>query len=193
MEGSLRSLNDEELVRRCLERDHKALEELILRYTPLTRGLVFSFIGPVRDVEDIVQEVFFQAIKSLRHLRQPDRFNSWLYKITRRVSHGWLRAQEGSLSLESEDALEMASGRLEGEVDEDRARMLDEVRRVVQELPELYREVVILRYFSKVDYETMAETLGLSPSAVNARLVKARKMLRRKLEPKHREGWFHGM
>ena len=165
-----------DLVRRFQDGDESASELLFRRSTPTTLGLIYAFVGRVQDAEDLVQEVFLEAQKSIAHLRNPASFSSWLYKITQRVCNRWLREQQRApKGLESpEDIVDAA----ESAADDEQLR----IRATVDGMAQPLREVIYLRYFHAASYEQMGTTLGISASAVNARLMKARKILKIRLE-----------
>jgi RNA polymerase sigma-70 factor (ECF subfamily) len=174
---------DTELVTRALSGSSAAFRALIHRYGSTVQGLIFNFLGRKDVLEDLAQEVFFQTYRSLPSLKRKDRFGSWVYGITRRVCMNWLRRQRGPmLSLESAaNAANAIDDRDPGnEFAEQSAEK--ELLTIVHSLPLIYREVVTLRYFEDLSYQEMASILDISVSAINVRLVKARKMLRDKLE-----------
>ncbi len=175
--------SDAELVSRTLAGSNAAFKALIHRYGTIVQGLVFNFLARRDVLEDLAQEVFFQAYRSLRSLKRAERFGSWLYGITRRVCMNWLRRQKGPF-LPIEAAADKERPGTSHDPGEVVARESDEqdVLEMVNSLPLIYREVVTLRYFEDLSYQEMASILDVSVSAVNVRLVKARKMLREKLE-----------
>ena len=166
-----------DLVQRFQRGDYEAASVLIKKYTKVIVGLVYSNVGRIQEAEDLVQDVFLETQKSVRHLRNPDRFASWLYKITQRVCNRWVRESRrapGRLE-EPEEVVETSQEPNEGEI------KAEEVRRVVDGMPRSFREVVYMRYFQNLTYERMGALLDISPSAVNARLMKARKLLRNRI------------
>lgn len=166
---------DADLVRRFQRGDASAGETLFRKHTSTTLSLVTAFVGRVQDADDLVQEVFLEAQRSVAHLRNPASFASWVYKITQRVCSRWLRDQrKAPAGLESPEEV----------VDEtptDKQRELNRVRAAVDGMPAPLREVLHLRYFDQHSYEQMGEVLGISASAVNARLIKAKRLLRTRL------------
>jgi len=169
--------HDADLVRRFQKGDSRAASALVKKYTKITIGLVYSSIGRVQDVEDLVQEVFLEAQKSVKQIRNPDRFSSWLYKITQRVCNRWLRDhRRAPTSLEVPEEIQ---GPQLPEVEGDVAA--HQIRETVDGMPTPLREVVYLRYFQNLSYDKMGELLGISPSAVNARLMKARRLLKSRI------------
>lgn len=174
--------SDAELVSRTLSGSNAAFKALIHRYGATVQGLIFNFLARRDVLEDLAQEVFFQTYRSLRSLKKPDRFGSWIYGITRRVCMNWLRRQKGPmLPIEAAQTAEMSASfdpvrAAASQADE------NDLLAQVSSLPLIYREVITLRYFEDLSYQEMAAILDVSVSAVNVRLVKARKMLREKLE-----------
>lgn len=73
---------DAELVRRCREGDARAFQLLFERHSGQVTGLVYRMIGPGPDLEDLVQDVFVQVIRSLSGFRDEARFSTWLYRVT---------------------------------------------------------------------------------------------------------------
>lgn len=166
-----------DLVRRFQKGDSRAASALVKKYTKITIGLVYSSIGRVQDVEDLVQEVFLEAQKSVKQIRNPDSFSSWLYKITQRVCNRWLREhRKAPTNLEVPEEIQSPQpSEVEGDV------AAHQIRETIDGMPTLLREVVYLRYFQNLSYDKMGELLGISPSAVNARLMKARRLLKSRI------------
>ncbi|MEO8183814.1 MAG: sigma-70 family RNA polymerase sigma factor, partial [Deltaproteobacteria bacterium] len=78
---------DRELVRRCRGGNERAFERLFLRHRgPVTR-LVFRMLGPSPELEDLVQEVFIQVLRSLASFRDEARFSTWLYRLACNLCH----------------------------------------------------------------------------------------------------------
>ncbi|HVE40028.1 MAG TPA: sigma-70 family RNA polymerase sigma factor [Planctomycetota bacterium] len=170
--------SDGDLVSAVRNGRREAYDELVRRHAAKIGAVCRSRIGARGPVEDMVQEAFLRAYRGLASLDEPDKFGSWLYGIAIRACLDWLKAKErGQLSF---DALGDPDGlRRTGPVEEpDRnARLHDQI----DALPEPYREVVLLFYYRKQSYQEMSRLLNLSPAAINARLTKARAMLRERM------------
>jgi RNA polymerase sigma-70 factor (ECF subfamily) len=178
---------DAALVRRTLRGETDAFRELLNRYTGAVFALIYSCVGRNEHVEDVAQEVFLQTYRSLRNLKDPSRFGSWLYGLTKRICMNWLRRQKtAQLSLD-----EVREPPIRGpSPDPARAASDDEreVLEILQSLPLIYREVVHLRYIEDYSYREIARILDVSESAVNIRLIKARRMLRERIERSRSRG-----
>ncbi len=181
------SESDGTLVRVTLSGRREAYEELVRRYSARIYAICWARTRGRETAADMTQEAFLRGFRALATLADPEKFGSWLSGIAVRACLDWRKDRERSqvsLSTLDSDAGpdELLPGRLPDpsglEADEKRRRILDEV----QALPEIYREAVTLFYFENRSYAQMQEVLGIGPQAINARLMKARALLRDKLK-----------
>ncbi len=138
------------------------------------------------SAEDLAQESLLRAFRNLAKLAEPEKFGPWLRGIAQRVCLDWLKAKQNSQvtfnALEANNNLqrllarESNAGELVAQADEIR-RLLEQLR----DLPDELREVLMLYYYDDVTYRDLAELLGVSTATINARLTKARAMLRLRL------------
>lgn len=153
----------------------EAYEELIRRYTAAIAAVCRSKLGPRGPVDDMVQETFLRGYRALATLSEPDKVGSWLYGIAVRTCLDWLKDKDrGEVSF---DAVAEQPARPERDDGDGGARVLGEVH----QLPEIYREAILLFYYKKQTYEEMSRLMGVTSAAINARLTKARAMLRERL------------
>jgi RNA polymerase sigma-70 factor (ECF subfamily) len=176
MEGS-----DGDLVRATRDGRREAYDELIRRHAAKIGAVCRSRLGSRGPVEDMVQEAFLRGFRALPTLQEPDKFAGWVCGIALRASLDWLKAKERSQV--SYDALapgigpDIARTAERPEEPERRAKLLEQI----DALPEPYRDVVLLFYYKKQSYQEMSELLDLAPATINARLTKARALLRERL------------
>jgi RNA polymerase sigma factor (sigma-70 family) len=153
----------------------EAYEELIRRYTGALAALCRSKLGVRGPVDDMVQETFLRGYRALATLDEPGRVGSWLYGIAVRTCLDWLKDKDrGEVPF---DAVAERPARPDPD-DGDRG---DRVLVEVHQLPEIYREAILLFYYKKQSYEEMSRLMGVTPAAINARLTKARAMLRERM------------
>jgi RNA polymerase sigma-70 factor (ECF subfamily) len=134
----------------------------------------------------MAQEAMLRGLRAIRSLNDPAKFGPWLCGIAGRVCLDWLKCgQARQVSLEA-----MTDGSADGwfahpgETPDEAAAKHDDERRLLDEvalLPESYREVILMYYYEDVTYAEVAQVLGVSSATVNARLTKARAMLRERL------------
>jgi len=176
--------NDAELVEQSLAGDRQAFGRIVSRYQSLVCALAYSATGSRSHSEDLAQETFLAAWKSLRDLHERGRLCSWLCGIARNVIHGDLRRlgrQPAHEAATLDAAGELASAEplptAQAVSNEEMAILWREVGR----LPEIYREPLILFYRDHKSAAHVAEALGLTPDAVMQRLSRGRHQLRERM------------
>ncbi|MBI5359343.1 MAG: sigma-70 family RNA polymerase sigma factor [Planctomycetes bacterium] len=175
--------SDKELVIRHMAGDRDALGILIKKYTGAVYSVVISRIRDSSAVEDLVQQTFLTAVRSIGNLKAPEKFGCWIYGVARNTCMDWLREnRKYSKNIASVDDVEkncLARMRTAAETDCD--FRLDELKRHVADLPEEQQEVLNLLYSEKMSYKEMSEMLDVSTATINKRLTLARNSLRQKI------------
>jgi RNA polymerase sigma-70 factor (ECF subfamily) len=146
---------------------------LYSRYVRFVHGVVLARISP-GDAEDLVQEVFLLALRKLKHLRDPEAFGGWIASIARNCAADFHRRGSKSMELTEElpaNAASQISG-LEAKA----------VLKTIQELPEAYRETLILRLVEGMTGPEIAARTGLSHGSVRVNLHRGMEMLREALQ-----------
>jgi RNA polymerase sigma-70 factor (ECF subfamily) len=169
---------DADWVERARAGERDAFAELFRRHAARIGAVCCARVGWRGPVEDMVQETFTRAWRELGELRASDGFAPWLRGIALRACADWQRraGREQRLREPGAEPFELAS-RERGPADQESRALLD----AVEALPEIYRETVTLFYFGERSHAEIAATLGIGPAAVNARLGKARALLRESL------------
>lgn len=185
---------EKELVRLAKAGDDKAMENLVSRYEDKVYNLAYKMMGNREDAEDVLQDTFLSAIRSLGDFREESRFSTWVYRIAANAALTRLRKRGRREKTEAEFLDEVYSV---AKAAHDRTRMIDwsaspvrsllheEARRIMREsidqLPESYRVVFVLRDVQGLPAAEVGEILGLSVPAVKSRLHRARMFLRNSL------------
>ena len=169
-------------VDRCLKGDADAFGALVDRYQGAVYATAYYYVGRYGAAEDIAQDAFFEAYRSLRQLKEPDRFGPWLKGIASRTAANWLRKNGKRLLAETplpirrtvsiEDAREGPRTALE------RHERLEGIRKAIDTLPEAYRLPVILRHLQELSYDEIAAFTGQSRDEVRGVLQRAGRQLR---------------
>lgn len=180
-------MTDGDLVRQTLAGRTTAYEELVRRWAARMVALCHAKIGRADLAEDLAQEALLRAFRALSSLAEPNKFGAWLHGIALRICLDWLRAQHrtpipfSSLGADLNTDEVFASRRESGETLVDREDERRELLAQIEALPEVCRQVVLLYYYDDTTYREIASLLGISPATVNARLTRARALLRERL------------
>ncbi len=176
---------DYEIVQQILGGNKNLFEKIQNKYKKPLTHLIARMIRNSEDVEDIVQETFIRAYNNLQYFKKEFAFHSWLFKIASNLCIDFIRKKRiQTISLEqpyphsdSENYMDFP----DEEVEADRYVMNDERKKALNyalsQLPEKYRVVIELRHFEELDYNEIAERLGLPIGTVKAHLFRARKAL----------------
>ena len=189
----LAQLKDAQCIAEILGGDEDAKEpayrDLMQRYWKLVTALVTAQISDSREAEDVTQEAFLRAFRSLHKLKEPKAFLGWLLRIARNQATDRMRVRKHTVSLDSlrdthaethEPALRMRDP-LAHETHLQRREELGLVLEALSTLPAKYREVVALRYLQGLDGRAMATALGEPEGTVRNRLFRAVEKLRARL------------
>lgn len=173
---------DARLVYLCLSGDTDAFGKLVEHYQGAVYATAYYYVGRHGAAEDIAQESFLQAYKSLRRLNDPNSFGPWLKEITCRTAANWLRKHGKRLQTETplpykrtisiEDVRQRPGSGIE------RAEMFERVQQAIDMLPERYRLPVVLKYLQELSYEEISEFTGESQEEVRGVLQQAVRKLR---------------
>jgi RNA polymerase sigma-70 factor (ECF subfamily) len=180
-------MSDGELVRQTLAGRTQAYEELVRRWASRITALCHAKVGRGDIADDMAQEALLRGYRSLSSLADPEKFGAWLCGIAVRACLDWLKAKERTqipfsvLGADRRPEHFIPSRPENDGFFLDREEELQRLMAAVEALPEDYREVVMLYYYEDVTYRDLAETLGVSTATINARLTKARAMLRERL------------
>jgi RNA polymerase sigma-70 factor (ECF subfamily) len=165
-------------VDRVLAGDVDAYESIVRRWQDPLINLANRFCRDRSRAEDMAQEAFIRAYKSLAGWRRQASFSSWLFALSMNVYRTELRRIPPTVSLE--DAAEVTD-RADQDRELDLKQTGDVVRRNLATLPEKYREALILFYFHELDISAAAKSLKIPEGTLKARLARGRDLLRRKL------------
>jgi RNA polymerase sigma factor (sigma-70 family) len=176
--------NDLELVTQSLAGSQNAFGRIVQRYQTLICALAFSATGSVSQSEDLAQKTFVIAWQRLAALREPEKLRSWLCGIARNAiatefrQHGREPAHaaeplEAAETVAAPDAFPPAQAINREE--------LELLWREIGQLPEIYREPLVLFYREHQSVARVAEALELSEDAVTQRLSRGRKLVHERM------------
>jgi len=171
---------DAGLVGESLSGNREAFGQIVTRYQSLIYSLAFSATGSFSQSEDLAQDTFITAWQQLPHLREHDKFRSWLCGIARNCINNFLRREGREPTGEAEplDALTESHSPDSHLVDHIISREEEAILwRTLVRIPPLYREPLVLFYQEHQSVESVARALELSEETVHQRLSRGRKLL----------------
>ena len=180
-------VDDLALVRASQRGDRDAFGTLVSRYASRILNLAARMLGSSSEAEDVAQETFVAAYRSLAGFQLSAKFSTWLYRIAVNKCHDALRARRlGMLSMDATD--EDDDGSAWEIADEqtphwelEQVELAWELDQAIDALPAVYRESFILKHIEGLGYEEMSEILGVNRDALKMRVYKARTQLCRSL------------
>ncbi|MBA4064040.1 MAG: RNA polymerase [Isosphaera sp.] len=178
---------DAGLAGRARSGDRGAFEELVRRTARLVYARLYLDTGRADRAEDLVQETFLRAFRSVGGLADPAGFRPWLLAVARTVLLDDARRAARRKRLAPVPAEVPVSALVDGgpgpDEDAEREELRERVLAVLRSLPEEYRLPLTLRYLGGVETDDIGSQLGLTNGAVRGRLHRGLKLLRDRLPP----------
>lgn len=188
------SSDEASLLARLRAGEDSAFEELVRTYSPRLLMVARRIVGSDEDARDVIQDAFLSAFRSLQRFHGDSRLSTWLHRI---VVNGALmklrtRRRKPEESIEPLLPAFLADGHYaekfsawseRADLALSRAETRELIRRRIDELPESFRTVLLLRDIEGMDTEETARLLEITPNAVKIRLHRARQALRTLLAP----------
>ena len=176
--------DDAQIVARILRGEHAAFELLMRRYNPRLYRLARATLRDDAEAEDALQDAYLRAYRSLAQYRHEAALATWLARLVLNECYARLRrnARRNNivpLAAPSRNELENVAAHTEGpDVTAMRAQMRALIERKLDELPEDFRLVFVLRGVEELDSSEVAQTLQIPEATVRSRYFRARALLR---------------
>jgi RNA polymerase sigma-70 factor (ECF subfamily) len=196
MEPAPSTTNSEtELVARLRCGDETAYEELVRNETRHLLAVARRLLRNEEDAQDAVQQAFLSAFRALPAFSGRSRLTTWLHRIVTNAALMKLRTRgrqpEGSIEEllptfheDGHHVEQFSEWALPADAKMLRRETRAQVRAAIEQLPESYRTVLVLRDFEELSTEETAQALGVNPNTVKIRLHRARQALLKLLKPR---------
>lgn len=183
----LLKLTDEELMGRFQEDDIQSFNILVDRYKNQLLNFIFRFIGDRTVAEDLVQETFLRLYRKKHYYKEIAKFSTWIYTIAGNLAKSELRRrkrrnffsinnasdEKTDFDLPDKDANPMENT--------ETSIVLREINKAISELPEHFKEVVLMRDVKELSYEEIAIALKIPLGTVKSRVNRGRLRLQEQL------------
>jgi RNA polymerase sigma-70 factor (ECF subfamily) len=185
---------DIRLMLRVRDDEAGAFEELVANYQHRLVAVMHHLIGSADEAEDLAQEVFLRVYRSRKKYRPRSKFSTWLFTIANNLALNALRTRKrkpivplnvrDSGPLGPRPAEQIVKARTSSPSTRIKnAELVIKIRQALEGLNERQRMAVILNKFEDMNYNEIAEVMGLTTQAVKSLLSRARTNLRQVLEP----------
>ncbi len=178
-------LNDNEIISKVLNGDHQAYAGLVNRYQNYVFTLVLRMVRNREDAEEVAQDIFIKAYRSLADFRGASKFSTWLYTIVNTSCITFLRKKRlDTHSLDDDKVMEAADSQDSGF----RANLVEQkskqamVSNAINLLNPDDAEIITLFYKAEQTLEEIARVLRIEVNTAKVRLHRARTRLKEKME-----------
>jgi RNA polymerase sigma factor (sigma-70 family) len=166
----------DELVERCKRGDSRAYEAIYAKYAKAMYNTSLRIVNHTGDAEDVMQEAFTDAFRSLEDFHYKSTFGAWLKRIVINKSINQLRKRKMDLiDIEKTNIGNVAEE--DGPDEQELHLKVEDIKKAVALLPNGYRTVLTLYLFEGYDQEEIAEILGVSHATVRTQYMRAKKKL----------------
>lgn len=174
-------VNENTLIYRAQTGDEGAFTALMREYYPLVYTIVIRIVDNPHDVEEVVQDTFFNAYRGLTQLEDAANFKSWLAEIARNCARQWVRKRR--VNTVSFDEVDEGVLQTQDSPDEQLTRLEQRklIRQTMETLPQKDRDIARAFYLEGASYNELTSTHGLSYKAISFRLSRAKQQLSKRL------------
>lgn len=179
---------DTYLVKRSQDGDRKSFELLIIKYQRRIFNVIYKVVRDRDAVEDLAQETFLNAFKSIKRFKGGSSFYTWIYRIAVNVSINYISKRKKAVFVdEGIMETEVVSDIMANAVDSPERNVqgrefADATSRAIEKIPPDIRTAIILREYEDLSYEEIAEVTDSPIGTVRSRIFRGRAMLKEMLK-----------
>lgn len=193
------SLTDEEIVDKIQNGSVELFEVIVKRYQKKLVNYIYRMIHDFDSAMELCQEVFIKVYNSLDKYNPSYKFTTWIHRISSNATIDWMRKKKiDAYSLDAGDdddspsmSQQIPSNELSPLENLEMGQLLSRIESAINELPYIYKQLIVLRHINELSYEEIAQTVDLPLGTVKNRIFRGREMLKAKLVAEM-EGGRHG-
>ena len=174
-------MNNLQLLQASRNGDVQAFSELVKRHQNSVSAITYSITGSIEHSEDLAQETFIIGWQKLATLEKPAALSGWLCSIARNLARSWVRGQAKEKTVSLDGIPEQACQARDDREEELRQQRSETVWAALSDLPETYREPLVLFYRNGQSIREVAAALDLSEDCIKQRLSRGRELLRQEV------------
>ncbi len=191
--GCMNQTDDSFYIAKVLEGDVASFSYLVDRYQDMVYGLALKMLRNEEDAEEMAQDSFVKAYRSLTSYRQQSKFSTWLYRITYNGCISLMRKRKLEVrSMDEQQLSDRDEARLNEQLMEmDKALVAKLLQEAMEKLPVLEQVLITLYYYEEQKVEEISHITGLTESNVKVKIHRARKKMYDLLYQSYEEGIFN--
>lgn len=183
----LSKLTDVELVALVQKENKEAYQELFSRYQRKLFVYMYHLVSNKEEVEDLLQNVFAKTYRNISHFDLERKFSSWIYRIAHNEAVNFLKRKSKKRFISWED-ISTTKDKLDTQSDEKLPEeqwmlreLTEEVDAALDKLPEKYKQVLLMRYFSEYSYDAISKILGKPVNTIGTLINRAKKKMQQEM------------
>ncbi len=167
-----------ELLRSCQQGDQQAYTELVEKYRERAFWVAYQMVGDMHEARDLSQEAFLRVYRSIQSFELGKNFFTWLYRIVTNLAIDHLRKMANRQAVPLDALVEIQGGQAAADVLLSAQELSSDVRGTLEQLPEKYRQVIVLRDLHDMSCKEIGHIVGAKHATVRWQLHQARKLFR---------------
>lgn len=172
-------MTDFQLIELCLAGQQDAFEELIIRYKNLVYSIILRMTKDGEEANDLAQDVFLKMYKNLASYSPEYKFSTWTMRITTNHIIDFHRKRKAeTVPLDNAASMAITDSGDGPETALLRKEERQRIKRIIEELPIMYRIPIVLYHQKGMSYQEIADKIGEPISKVKNRIFRGRKMLK---------------
>ena len=187
---------DQELVQRVQAGDKKAFDLLIIKYQQRIVHVITGFVHDPVEAQDVAQEAFIKAYRSIPNFRGDSAFYTWLYRIAINTAKNYLTAaarRPPRMDVDAMDATNFYDAPELKEFETPESRLMSDeleqaIHQTIEGLPEDTATAIRLREFDGMSYEEIAQAMDCPIGTVRSRIFRAREVIDKQIQATMGEG-----
>lgn len=178
--------SEHEIINQCKKGNKHAYRVLVEKYKDIIYSVALRFTHDPNTAEEITQETFIKAWRHIKKFEGRSKFSTWLIAIAVNRSKDTIKEKRKIVDTEDVDTVTESTGSQSNMIKAPEEEIMNnelglQLKRLIDELPAIYKEAFILRHVELLSYEEISDIHKISVEAVKMRVFRAREILKEQL------------
>lgn len=176
--------SDQHIVKEALKGNSNGFTEIIRLTSRIVAQITFTMITGSEDRKDVIQDIYLKTWKNLEGFQFKSRLTTWIAQIAYRTCLNYLERKKIKVAIDLDDIHEE---KIREEPTPYSKDLKEIIKTEIEELPMMYKTLIILYHQEELSYEEIAQVTGMSMGTVKSYLFRARRLLKEKLLTKYKK------